>query len=215
MVAFMDQHPEVAALGPQLLNADGSLQPSCSYFPSLVGLLIESVGLNRLFPRCSLFARWLMTDWAHDRSRAVDQPSGACLLLRRSSLDRVGVLDERFFVYLEEVDLCYRLARSGATIIYLPSAQVIHYGGQSSIQNLDVRVVARYRSLLLYFQKHFPRWYVALVRLIIAFQMVLRITTLPLLRKRLSVASTGLRPGELAPYYLQVLRLSIAPSDRT
>ena len=207
MVHFMDDHPEAAGLGPQLLNLDRSLQPSCSHFPSLMGVLVESLGLNRLFPKNPLFARWLMTDWKHDKIRVVDQPSGACLLLRRTCLDQIGFLDERFFVYLEEVDLCYRLEKSGSAIYYLPTAQVIHYGGQSSIKNLDVRIVTRYRSLLLYFEKHFPTWYVVLVRLLIAFQMLLRITTLPVIIRRLSIRSIS--NSTLLRHYIHVFRFSL------
>jgi GT2 family glycosyltransferase len=211
MLRFMDANPKVGALGPRLLNPDGSLQPSCSYFPSLTNLLIESLALNRAFSTCKFFARPLMTAWTHDVTQPVDQPSGACLLLRRSALQEVGVLDDRFFVYLEEVDLCYRLKRAGWSIYFLAEAEIIHYGGQSSLRNLDVRIVQRYRSLLRYYAKHFSAKQVVLARVLVMIQMLLRICTLPLLKRHLSTHTiANLTNSKLLHYYFQVVGLCIS-----
>jgi GT2 family glycosyltransferase len=155
MVALMDQMPDIGILGPRLLNADGSLQPSCSHFPTLLNIALESWGISRLAPQNRRLARFKMTYWAHDDARDVDQPSGACLLVRREAWQSAGPLDERFFMYFEEVDLCWRVRRAGWRIRFTPTPQITHYGGQSSLQNLDARITQRYASLLIFFRKHY------------------------------------------------------------
>lgn len=172
MVAFLDQHPAAGALGCRLLNPDGTLQVSCGHFPSLANMIPEGLGISRLFPRAPLWRHFKMTYWRHDEVRQVDQPSGACLMIRGSAWQAVGPLDERYFMYFEEVDLCYRLKQSGWSIWFLPDAQVIHYGGRSSAQDLDVRIVARYRSLLRFFGKHRPPWQGTILRIVTLIEML-------------------------------------------
>lgn len=96
-----------------------------------------------------------MTWWAHDTARDVDQPSGACLLVRREAWDDAGPLDERFFMYFEEVDFCWRVRQAGWRIRFTPMPQITHYGGQSSLQNLDARIAQRYASLVSFFRKQY------------------------------------------------------------
>jgi N-acetylglucosaminyl-diphospho-decaprenol L-rhamnosyltransferase len=207
MVLFLDRKPGAGALGPRLLNTDGSLQHSCSYFPSLLGVLMESLGLNRVFVGNTFFARWLMTSWDHTTTRQVDQPMGACLLLRAEALRQVGPLDERFFVYFEEVDLCFRLHNAGYKIYFLADAEVVHYGGQSSLGNLDVRITERYRSLLLYFAKHFSPGEIFCIRVMVLVHMLIRIAMLPFSARRFSTAKTGVSRRRLLSLYSQVIRL--------
>ncbi|GIW00313.1 glycosyltransferase family 2 protein [Roseiflexus sp.] len=155
MIALMDQMPNVGILGPRLLNADGSLQPSCSRFPTPLNIALDCWGISRIAPQNRMLSRFKMTWWAHDEAREVDQPSGACLLVRREAWHEAGPLDERFFMYFEEVDLCWRVQRAGWRICFTPTPQITHYGGQSSLQNLDARIVQRYASLVLFFRKHY------------------------------------------------------------
>jgi GT2 family glycosyltransferase len=175
LVDYMDQHADVGALGAHLLNADGSTQISCSHFPTLANMALESLGISRLAPRSALFARFKMTYWLHDQEREVDQPSGACLLIRRVAWDQVGSLDTRFFMYFEEVDLCYRIKRQGWKIVFIPSAYITHYGGQSSLQNMDVRIIKRYESLLAFFKKHYCQPAVFALRLLVVCEMLWRV----------------------------------------
>jgi GT2 family glycosyltransferase len=156
MLQFLEEHLDVGAVGCKLLNGDGSLQYSCGHTPTVLGLTFQSLGLSRLFPRSKFFARFLMTYWDHDEIRQVDQPAAACFMMRRETLEQVGLFDERFFVYFEDVDWCYRAKLAGWPIYFLPHAQVIHLGGRSSEQILDVRIKTRYESQLRFFQKYHP-----------------------------------------------------------
>lgn len=171
IVEHLDRHSDVGALGCQLLNPDGTIQVSCSHLPTLGNVALRSLGLSRLFAKSPRLARPKMTYWGHDEEREVDQPSGACLAIRRATWDQVGPLDEGFFMYYEEVDLCFRLKRAGWRIRFTPTAQVVHYGGQSSQQNLDARIVAYHASLLRFFRKHFPGWQVVAVKGLVLWEM--------------------------------------------
>jgi len=208
MIDYMDSHPAVGALGPRLLNRDHSLQPSCSHFPTLRNIAMQALGLSRLFPRNRLLARPLMTYWEFDHVRDVDQLSGACLVIRRSALDEVGLLDERFYLYYEEVDLCFRLKKAGWKVRFFSGGQAIHVGGHSSSQNLDVRMAVRYRSLLAFFSKHFPPWHYSVLRLLILLEMLWRAALLPISDR--GVARHAGKVESLR-YLTKVARLAVGP----
>jgi GT2 family glycosyltransferase len=132
LVEFLESVPEAGAAAPKLLNLDGSLQRSCSVFPSPLTELYDAVYLSKLLPRSRRFGAYAMTYWDFDRTRDVDFAGGSCLLLRRSALDQVGLLDEGYFMYTEEADLCYRLKQAGWRVVFLPEAEIVHIGGQSA-----------------------------------------------------------------------------------
>ena len=132
LVDFMESIPEAGAAAPKLLNLDGSLQRSCSIFPSPATELYDAVYLSKLLPRSKLFGGYAMSYWDFDQERDVDFAGGSCLMLRRSALDQVGALDEGYFMYTEEADLCYRLKQAGWRVVFLPDAQIVHIGGQST-----------------------------------------------------------------------------------
>jgi N-acetylglucosaminyl-diphospho-decaprenol L-rhamnosyltransferase len=131
MVQYMEAHSQVGALGPQLLFPDGRVQPSCRQFPSYGFMLWEFTGLRIAFPRSRIFGGWRMGSFDHRQLRTVDQPMGACLLLRRSLVEEIGLLDEQFEMFFSDVDLCRRVKEAGWKIIFLPSAQVVHHVGAS------------------------------------------------------------------------------------
>lgn len=175
MYQFLEDHPEVGAVSCKLLNADGSLQYSCGRSPTVIGLAFNSLGLSRLFPKCRFFARFLMTDWEHNEVRQVDQPAGACLMIRGRTLAEVGLFDERFFVYFEDVDWCYRSKMAGWPIYFIPYAQVIHLGGQTSERVYDIRIKIRAQSELRFVEKYFsPGIALPLMRALLFFEMVWR-----------------------------------------
>jgi GT2 family glycosyltransferase len=132
LVDFMEFSPSVGAVAPKLHNPDGSLQRSCSTFPSSVGEFYDALYLSKLLPRSKRFGGYAMSHWDFDSTRDVDFAGGSCLMLRRSALDQVGALDEDYFMYTEEADLCYRLKHAGWRIVFLPDAHIVHIGGQSS-----------------------------------------------------------------------------------
>ncbi len=129
MLACMGRHPRAAAVGPRLVNGDGSLQPSCFRFPTPGQAWRENLFLTRLVRPASPLGDYQR--WPHDAEREVDWAVGACLLVRRSAYERVGGFDERFFLYAEETDWQRRMRDAGGTVVFTPAAVVTHRGGAS------------------------------------------------------------------------------------
>lgn len=150
LVSFMESHPQVGAVGPRLLNSDGSLQPSCHPMLTPGREFWRLLFLERLWPR----ATYAMERWPLDAPRSVEVIKGACLLLRRQALDQVGPLDERYFVYTEEVDLCYRLGQAGWELWWVPQAVVVHHEAQSTRQASESMYVQLYRSKVQFYEKY-------------------------------------------------------------
>ncbi len=145
--------PGLMAVGPQLLNTDGSLQPSGRRFPTLgrmfwEGLLPEKIKQTKWWQR-QVFGRVDFT-----QPTDVDEVSGACLLARREAFERIGLLDEQFFIYYEEVDWFLRLAREGGKVRYQPAAQVYHHWGAGMAQMKGEGVLIHYRSAFRFWRKH-------------------------------------------------------------
>ncbi|MGD0115979.1 MAG: glycosyltransferase family 2 protein [Dehalococcoidia bacterium] len=155
LLAYLREHDDVGIVAPRLLNPDGSLQLSCRRFPTFsVALFNRYSLLTRLFPRNRYSRQYLLSDWQHDSISKVDWVSGACLMVRRSLLERIGLLDEGYFMYIEDVDLCQRLHRAGAKVAYYPAVSVIHHIGQSSRTLPSRSIMARHRSMWHYYKKY-------------------------------------------------------------
>lgn len=159
--SFLRSHPDCGVVAPQLLNTDGSVQSSCRKFPTFSGMACELLGLSRLLPSVAKFRQYKMLDWKHDDERQVDQPEGACLLIRRVVLDQIGLFDEEFFMLFEEVDWCYRAKAAGWQIWFTPTAKVIHHYGQSIKQVKVPMILSSHRGLYRFWYKHYRnnRWY--------------------------------------------------------
>ena len=164
MVAFMDAHPDAGMVGCRLLNVEGSLQPSCRAFPNLWIQLFRSLYLDKLFPGNRWTGANYMSYWGHDTVREVDVIKGCCMLVRREVLEQVGLMDERFFLYYEETDWCYRTRRAGWKVYFTPDAEIIHYGEQATGRELARMTLIQHQSLLKYFRKHHGRASAAVVR---------------------------------------------------
>jgi len=166
MVAYMESHPRVGALGPQLLNPDGTIQSSRRRFPTLATAFLESTVLQPWFQGSKILRRYYVLDRPDDEIQTVDWVVGAALLIRREALHQVGPLDEKFFMYSEELDWCYRLKAQGWEVVYLPTAQVVHQEGRSSEQVLALRHIHFQRSKVLFFKKYYGwrgeviRWFI-------------------------------------------------------
>lgn len=158
MVQFMDLHPDSGAAGCRLYNENGSLQRSCYAFPTLLTELWQLTWLDRLFPQSCTFGKYRMSYWDMADSRPVDAVMGACLILRKEALDQIGLLDEQFFLFSEETDLCYRLKQAGWLVRYFPQASAIHLWGGSSEQGSQETFLHLYRSRVLFFRKHYGKW---------------------------------------------------------
>ena len=176
LVRFMDEHPRAGAAGPLVLNPDGTLQRSCYRAPTIFREFWRMFHLD-VIRRVSEYA---MEKWPHDRAQVVDTVQGACLILRREALERVGLLDERFFIYSEEVDLCQRIRQDGWSIHWVPWAQIVHYGGQSTRQVAEAMFLQLYRGKILYFRKHFGNQATQVYKLILLLAAVQRLLCVPL-----------------------------------
>lgn len=129
LIEYLETHPRVGAVGPRLLNDDGTLQVSCWKFPAPRRSWYETLGLAALLSSHRRYGDYYR--WAHDRERRVDFVIGACLLLRREVYQQVGGFDEDFFLYAEETDWQRRMTKAGWPIVFVPDAQVTHLGGAS------------------------------------------------------------------------------------
>jgi N-acetylglucosaminyl-diphospho-decaprenol L-rhamnosyltransferase len=153
LVSYLDGHPDVGAIGPQLLNPDRSIQSSRRRFPTLATAFFESTWLQGLAPR-RILAHFYMDDVPVSPAHEVDWLSGACTVFRRAVLDGVGLYDaQTFFMYSEELDLCRRIKAAGWRIVYLPEAQVVHYVGKSSDQAVAARHIYFQTSKVRYVRK--------------------------------------------------------------
>lgn len=154
MVEYLDRHPDAAGVAPRLLNPDGTTQLSIRSFPTFSSVLWELTGLPRLFPSCARINRWRRRDFDYDQPQDVEQPMASCLLLRRSILRRLGGFDERFPIYYNDVDLCYRIYRQGGRLAYLPEARVYHKLGAATGLLKTKMIYENHRSLFRFLRKH-------------------------------------------------------------
>lgn len=161
LIAFLEREPRAGVVAPQLINSDGSIQRSCRAFPTFLAMLYELMGLSKMFPEHPAFGSYKMLDFNHDELRPVDQPEGACLLLRSRVIEEVGTLDEGFFMLFEEVDWCYRIKQAGWEIWFYPAAKVVHHYGQSIKQVKARMILSSHRGLYRFWSKHYARgrWY--------------------------------------------------------
>ncbi|MHC4573004.1 MAG: glycosyltransferase family 2 protein [Planctomycetota bacterium] len=154
LVDFLDDNRDVGACGPKLLNNNGTTQPSARRFPTFRGALHRHTVFRFLHIFKSEYKKWLMKDFKHDKQMDVDQVMGAALMVRRSVIDKVGGMDESFFMYYEEVDLCYRIKQAGWRIVFIPEAVIIHSGGRSTGQIPVTKRIVMLTSLLTFLRKH-------------------------------------------------------------
>lgn len=155
LVHFMDENPSVGACGPQLLNEDGTLQPSGRAFPTL-GRAMSALLPLPAWLRAATLPRLERRDYS--RIQPVDELSGAALCLRRTALDSVGLFDEDFYFFGEDVDLCRRLQQDGWGVLYLPTARVFHLWGGSRRQLSHEMSLFSQRGQVLLMRKYRPGW---------------------------------------------------------
>ena len=149
LISFMETHPEAGAAGPQLLNADGSKQNSIANFPSLT-----TEFLNKRLLRWLLPGRFPGKERRYTGPVEVDSVIGACMMVRGDALRQVGLLDESYFLFLEETDWCYRSKKAGWKIYHVPQAEIVHFQGKSAGAEKAKARVEYYRSRYTFFKKH-------------------------------------------------------------
>ncbi len=171
---YMEANPNVAIVGPKLLNKDGSIQASVRRFPdwrSQVHILLK---LKNIYSREKFLKRYLCSDFDYSCESAVEQIMGAAMIIRRSVFDKIGLLDQKYFVWFEEVDFCQRARQHGLVIKYVPDFSITHFGGASFEQASTLAKQLMFnRSLLRYFFKHRPFWQGLILIIVMPVNLVL------------------------------------------
>lgn len=158
MLAFMQDNDQAGVVGPRLVREDGSLDRACRRsFPTPEVAAYRLSGLSRLFPGSQRFGRYNVTYLPPDVTAEVDSVVGAFMLIRREALAQVGLLDEQFFMYAEDLDLCKRIKEHGWQVWYNAAVTVLHYKGQSSRQRSAFANAKFYETMRLFHDKHFKR----------------------------------------------------------
>jgi len=165
MAQFLASQPAAGVVGCRLLNPDGTPQPSAGKFPSLGVVWVM------------LFAeRWLggrLVRFSYRQVKEVDWVMGAALLVKREVVDRVGMMDEGIFMYMDEIEWCYRIKKAGFKVLFYPGAEIIHFGGASSKTGRRDPILNIYRGLLYFYQKHYPSWQRPILRVMLKLKAVM------------------------------------------
>ncbi len=169
MMDYLDAHPEVGVIGPQLRYGDGSIQSSRRRFPHLITGFFEATWLQGHAP-ASILRDYYAQDIADDEIAPVDWVMGACMLVRRKVIDRAGMMDVGYFMYSEELDWCKRIKAAGYEVVYLPTALIIHYEGQSSAQAGAKKHIYFHRAKLRYYRKYHGAAAAAILRYFLLLQ---------------------------------------------
>lgn len=156
MIDFMDKNKEVGVCGPKMTDTRGNVQYSCRRFPNYLTSISSSQSLLfKLFPGNPLSQKYLLTQKDTHQATEVDWVSGSALLARKDVLDGVGLLDENFFMYVEDVDLCYKVKRDGFKVIYYPLFEVEHLIGASTNQAKAKMIIQHHKSMYSFYEKHY------------------------------------------------------------
>lgn len=162
LVQFMDEHPLVGIVGPKVLNADGTIQNQCRRgFPTPWASLSYFLGLSKIFPHSSLFARYLLTYLDENEIAEVDAVSGCCMLVRRKIIEQTGLIDTVYHSYGEDLDFCAEAKKAGWQVFFNPDTTIIHYGGKggSGVKPF-YSIFHFYRSMWLFYKKQIAHRYI-------------------------------------------------------
>jgi len=180
VIKFLEKNAQVGAVGCKILNPDGTLQLACRRsYPTPWVAFTKIVGLARLFPTSKIFGRYNLTFLDPEQTVEVEAISGSFMVVRRETIDQVGMFDESFFMYGEDLDWCFRIRKGGWGIYYLPTTQIVHFKGESSKKSPFEQRRLFYEAMHLFVKKHFgagkalmPSWLLILavwIRAILSF----------------------------------------------
>lgn len=157
LIQTFHSNENISVIGCLVLNKNMTIQPSCSMFPSLINKLIMITGLYKALPENKFFGRAQMTWFNYDRIMEVDVVSGCFMLINKKAIQEVGLMDEGYFMYSEEVDWCYRFKKAGWKIFFNPAAKIIHLGGASAAKLGSQRAKIKDASTIKYMFKHWSK----------------------------------------------------------
>lgn len=152
---YLDQNPDCGAVGPKVLNTDGTLQLACRRsFPSVKAAFFRVTYLSRLFPKSKTLSEYNLTFQDPDKTVEVDALSGSCMMVRRQAIDKIGLLDEDIFMFGEDIDWCWRIKQAGWTVFYLPTAVIYHVHGASSRLRPVGATINLHKGMEVFYRKH-------------------------------------------------------------
>lgn len=175
VVQFMDDHPAAGGLGINMVDGKGNFLPeSKRSLPTPEVAFYKIFGLSWLFPKSKRFGKYHLTYLDKDKTHEIEVLSGAFMLMRKEALDKVGLLDEDYFMYGEDVDLSYRIIKGGYKNYYYPKARIIHYKGESTKKGSLNYVFVFYKAMAIFAKKHFSKESAQMFSLLINFAILLR-----------------------------------------
>lgn len=155
---FMDEHPDAGGLGVKMIDGKGNFLPESKRgLPTPMVAFYKIFGLARIFPKSTLFGKYHLGYLSNDEIHEVDVLAGAFMLMRKSALEKVGLLDEAFFMYGEDIDLSYRIQKAGYKNYYYPNTSIIHYKGESTKKSSVNYVFVFYNAMIIFAKKHFSK----------------------------------------------------------
>ncbi len=173
--AFMDAHDDAGGLGVQMIDGKGNFLPESKRgLPTPAVAFYKIFGLSKLFPNSKTFGRYHLGYLDKNKTHIVDVLSGAFMLIRKSVLDKIGLLDEDYFMYGEDIDLSYRITKAGFKNYYFPETRIIHYKGESTKKSTVNYVIVFYRAMAIFAKKHFAKSNAALFSILINIAIYLR-----------------------------------------
>jgi len=175
IVAFMDEHPDAGGLGVRMLDGKGKFLPESKRgLPTPAVAFYKIFGLSSIFPKSKRFGRYHLGYLSEFETNEIEIMSGAFMLMRKTVLDQVGLLDEAFFMYGEDIDLSYRIIQGGYKNYYFPDTRIIHYKGESTKKSSVNYVFVFYRAMVIFAEKHFSQKHARLFSLLINLAIYLR-----------------------------------------
>jgi GT2 family glycosyltransferase len=174
-VQFANSRPQAAVVGCRVLNPDRTLQESCFRFYSTLNMLLDVLWLSRAFRDNPFFGRKIYGGWDYNSEREVDVVVGCFSLVRMDAIRQVGVMDERFFVYGDDIDWCRRFVNAGWNVLFTPTAQIIHYGGQTTRKEADRFALQLHGAVLINVKTHYNCLTFLLCRLLTACYLLQRV----------------------------------------
>jgi GT2 family glycosyltransferase len=165
---YMEQNKDIGALGCKVILPDGSLDKACKRsFPTPKNSFYHAVGLAKLFPKNKRFGAYNLTYLDEDEIHEVDSLVGAFMMVKKEVIEQVGMLDEKYFMYGEDIDWCYRIKKAGWKIVYYPKAKIIHYKGSSSKKKRWKTIYEFHRAMYLFFNDHYKDKYNIIVTVLV------------------------------------------------
>lgn len=180
LLDFMEENPTAGAISPKVIFTDGGLDPACHRGePTPWASFCYFTGFASLFPHSRIFASYHQTYKVIDTVHTIDACTGAAMIVRQTAIDKIGLLDERFFIYAEDLDWCRRLREAGYTIVFYPQVKVIHHKYKSGIKGSSKQIARQterhfYDTMLQYYDKYYRDSYPELMRSIIRYFIIIK-----------------------------------------